>query len=159
MCRKNVCEKTPPVCCADSPLWDGAFGITAQFPAQAQSLRACQRLPLRGSWQNRQVLTEGVARAPGSPSVCSLRSQPAPPRGRLCAATTKFPATTKAVPLGKVASPQAMTEGVQPTRDFPAVPPLPQEAGAAAAVCRYAPSREKRVSEKSADFSETPNLK
>ena len=41
----------------------------------------------------------------------SLRSA-APPRGRLCAATAKLPATTKAVPLGKVASPQAMTEGV-----------------------------------------------
>ena len=43
-----------------SPLWDGAFGITVQFPAKTQSLRARQRLPLRGSWQNRQVLTEGV---------------------------------------------------------------------------------------------------
>ena len=140
------CQIPPFVTCGDIfprpgevVLGDGALGIAVQFPAQAQSLRARQRLPLRGSWQNRQVLTEGVARAPGSPSVCSLRSQPAPPRGRLCAATTKFPATTKAVPLGKVASLQAMTEGVQPTRDFPAVPPLPQEAGAAAAVCLYDP--------------------
>ena len=70
-----------------SPLKDGAFGITVQFPAQAQSLRARQRLPLRGSCQNRQVLTEGV----------------------------------------------------QQTKTFPAAPPLPQEAGAAAAVCRYDP--------------------
>ena len=62
-----------------------------------------------------------------------------PSRGRLCAATAKFPATTKAVPLGKVASPQAMTEGVQPTKDFPTAPLLPQEAGAAAAVCLYDP--------------------
>ena len=46
--------------CRASPLWDGAFGMTVQFPAKAQSLRARQRLPLRGSWQNRQVLTEGV---------------------------------------------------------------------------------------------------
>ena len=74
-----------------SPLKDGAFGITVQFPAQAQSLRARQRLPPRGSCQNRQVLTEGV----------------------------------------------------QPTRSLPAAPPLPQEAGAAAAVCRYDPTREK----------------
>ena len=117
MCRKNVCEKTPPVCCADSPLWDGAFGITAQFPAQAQSLLARQRLPPRGSRQNRQVLTEGVQAV--TPSVCSLRSQPAPPGARLCAATAKLPATTEAVPLGKVASPQAMTEGVQPAKPCP----------------------------------------
>ena len=34
-------------------LWDGAFGITVQFPAKAQSLRVRQRLPPRGSWQNR----------------------------------------------------------------------------------------------------------
>ena len=60
--------------------------------AQVQSLRARQRLPLRGSCQNRQVLTEGV----------------------------------------------------QQTKNVPAAPPLPQEAGAAAAVCRYDPSREKR---------------
>ena len=44
----------------DSPLGDGAFGMTAKFPAKAQSFRARQRLPPRGSWQNRQVLTEGV---------------------------------------------------------------------------------------------------
>ena len=43
-----------------SPLWDGAFGIAVKFPAKAQSLRARQRLPPRGSCQNRQVLTEGV---------------------------------------------------------------------------------------------------
>ena len=71
MCRKYVCEKTPPVCCADSPLWDGAFGITVQFPVQAQSLRARQRLPPRGSCQNRQVLTEGVQ-----------QTKPFPPRRR-----------------------------------------------------------------------------
>ena len=47
-----------------SPLWDGAFGIAVQFPAKVQSLRARQRLPPRGSWQNRQVLTEGVSPAP-----------------------------------------------------------------------------------------------
>ena len=34
--------------------------MTVQFPAKVQSLRARQRLPPRGSWQNRQVLTEGV---------------------------------------------------------------------------------------------------
>ena len=53
-------EGTPPVAYGDSPLGDGAFGIAAQFQAEAQSLRARQRLPLRGSWQSRQALTEGV---------------------------------------------------------------------------------------------------
>ena len=48
----------------DSPLWDGAFGMAAQFPAEVQSFRARQRLPPRGSWQNRQVLTEGVPKIP-----------------------------------------------------------------------------------------------
>ena len=31
-----------------SSLWEGAFGITVQFPAQTQSLRACP-LPLGGA--------------------------------------------------------------------------------------------------------------
>ena len=34
------------------------------------------------------------------------------PKGTPFGAAAKFPATAKAVPLGKVASPQAMTEGV-----------------------------------------------
>ena len=38
-----------------SPLWDGAFGIAVKFPAKAQSLRARQRLPPRGSWQSRRL--------------------------------------------------------------------------------------------------------
>ena len=42
-------------------LWDGAFGITVNFPAKVQSFRFRQRLPLRGSWQSRQALTEGVS--------------------------------------------------------------------------------------------------
>ena len=37
---------------------------------------------------------------------------PAPPRGRLWALPETLPPPPKAVPLGKVASPQAMTEGV-----------------------------------------------
>ena len=36
------------------------FCVMGKFLTQAQSLRARQRLPRRGSWQNRQVLTEGV---------------------------------------------------------------------------------------------------
>ena len=57
-------EGTPPVAFGDSPLGDGAFGMTVRFPAKVQSLRARQRLPLRGSWQSRQALTEGVRSKP-----------------------------------------------------------------------------------------------
>ena len=37
-----------------------ALVVVEKFPAKVQSLRARQRLPPRGSWQNRQGLTEGV---------------------------------------------------------------------------------------------------
>ena len=53
-------NQTPSVCCADSPLWDGALGRTGRFLAKAQSFRFRQRLPPRGSSQSRQALTEGV---------------------------------------------------------------------------------------------------
>ena len=55
-------EVTPSViACGDAPFPKGtASVVAAQFPAKVQSFRARQRLPLRGSWQNRQVLTEGV---------------------------------------------------------------------------------------------------
>ena len=55
---------SPSLAALDSPLWDGAFGMTVKFPAKVQSLRVRQRLPPRGSWQNRQVLTEGVRSKP-----------------------------------------------------------------------------------------------
>ena len=45
-----------------SPLWDGAFGMAAQLPAEVQSFRARQRLPPRGSWQSRQAFPEGVSK-------------------------------------------------------------------------------------------------
>ncbi|MEC4629851.1 hypothetical protein VSS86_19190, partial [Bacillus safensis] len=45
---------------AASPLGDGACGVAAQFPVKQESFPLRQRLPPRGSWQNRQVLTEGV---------------------------------------------------------------------------------------------------
>ena len=57
-------EGTPPVAYGDSPLGDGAFGMTVRFPAKVQSFRVRQRLPLRGSWQSRQALTEGVRSKP-----------------------------------------------------------------------------------------------
>ena len=34
--------------------------MAVQFLVQVQSFRFRQRLPLRGSWQSRQALTEGV---------------------------------------------------------------------------------------------------
>ena len=53
-----------------------------------------------------------------------------------------FRLARKAVPLGKVASPQAMTEGVAPTARL-----FPQETSAAAAVFLYDPTREKAILE------------
>ena len=53
------------VTCGDSSPKGRAFGITVQFPVKVQSLRQRQRLPLRGSWQSRQALTEGVRRPLG----------------------------------------------------------------------------------------------
>ena len=129
--------------------------VMGKLLAQAQSLRARQRLPLRGSWQNRQVLTEGVQTVTPSVSLCSA----SPPRGRLCTAAAKFPATAEAVPLGKVAAPQAMTEGVQQTKTFPPRRRFRRKQARQLPFAVTTPSREKRVSEKSADFSETQNLK
>ena len=42
----------------------------------------------------------------------SLLRKASSPKGTPLSNAGNFPATTKAVPLGKVASPQAMTEGV-----------------------------------------------
>ena len=55
---------------------------------------------------------EGARCQPQYPlSLAALASSP---KGTPFGAAAKFPATAKAVPLGKVASPQAMTEGVLP---------------------------------------------
>ena len=35
--RGRTPRETPPVCCADSPLGDGAFGIVGKSPAKVQS--------------------------------------------------------------------------------------------------------------------------
>ncbi|PDX70274.1 hypothetical protein CGS54_02820 [Faecalibacterium prausnitzii] len=60
-------ETLPPMklpqssrCAQCQPLWDGALGMAVKLPVKVQIFRACQRLPLRGSWQSRQALTEGV---------------------------------------------------------------------------------------------------
>ena len=46
------------------------LAASRSFPAKVQSLRVRQRLPPRGSWQNRQVLTEGARSSPKTPSIC-----------------------------------------------------------------------------------------
>ena len=43
------------------------------FPTKAQSFQARQRLPPRGSWQNRQVLTEGVRSTVAFAKNCFFR--------------------------------------------------------------------------------------
>ena len=45
---EGVSAETPPVCCADSPLWDGAFGMAGEFLAEVQSFRE-RLLPLGGA--------------------------------------------------------------------------------------------------------------
>ena len=101
-----------------SPLWDGAFGITVQFPAKTQSLRARQRLPLRGSWQNRQVLTEGVctkkstahsqARGCGAPVQIIITSRYGSHRG--CSSASSSCRRT---------SPRCRTQPPSPARSWP----------------------------------------
>ena len=96
-----VLPQSKPIGFASS-LWEGAFGIGGKFLAKVQS------------------------RLPGStPSVCSLRSQPPSPRGRLLAVAGNFAAAPKGVPLGELArerlrglapprgSCRAATEGLQ----------------------------------------------
>ena len=106
------------------------FASQIHLPRKGEVLlylpKDAKKLPLRGSWQARPGLTERghsqnyplrlttFARFP----LLSLRDifprsgGSRPSRGRLCAMLETLPPPPKAVPLGKVASPQAMTEGV-----------------------------------------------
>ena len=59
-----------------------------------------------------------------TPSVTAY-AVPAPPRGRLCTMPETLSPPLKAVPLGKVASPQAMTEGVNSLSQNLTVLPAP----------------------------------
>ena len=56
---------------------EGVVSGVAKFPAKVQSLRVCQRLPPRGSWQSRKVLTEGVkhplSHTKSTASLCGKR--------------------------------------------------------------------------------------
>ena len=91
-------------------LWDGAFGMAGKFPAKPQSARARQRLPPRGSWQNRQALTEGV-RPPQASSPSQALPRQLPQRGsqavkfitKVLGAMRNLPAVLLPLPLGEVA--------------------------------------------------------
>ena len=52
---------------------DGAFGMAGKLLLELQSIRFRQRLPLRGSWQNRQVLTEGIRSSAAFAKNCIFR--------------------------------------------------------------------------------------
>ena len=52
-----------------------ALKASKRFPVKLQTFPPCQRLPPRGSWQNRQVLTEGV-RSPNPTRENSVWSGP-----------------------------------------------------------------------------------
>ena len=75
---------------------------------------------------------------PGSADKAPPERADFPRAGGKCRAATK----------GGVWHRAAMTERVAPSRSFPAAPPLPQEAGAAAAVSLYDPSRENGIAER-----------
>ena len=115
---------------------------------------------MRGDVKGREALSG--APAPDSPFCRCATSSPGagevfPQRGsqainlnaKVLSAMRKIPAVLLALPLGELAKPEALTErayavalsakGVKCSKNFPAAPPLPQEAGAAAAVCRYDP--------------------
>ena len=95
-------------------------------------------------------LSPAVTSSPGAGEVFPLRgSQAVKFITKVLGALRKIPAVLLALPLGELAKPEALTErayavilsakGVKCSKNFPAAPPLPQEAGAAAAVCRYDP--------------------
>ena len=103
------------------------LGIAGKSPRELQSLRFRQRLPPRGSWQNRQVLTEGVQPSPwgrwldakrqdgrgvflGANSPSRLRRQP-PLRwglwhnGKVSGSTAKLPVSPEAPSQRELAKP------------------------------------------------------
>ena len=111
---------------ATSPKGRG-LGIAGKLPRELQSLRFRQRLPPRGSWQNRQVLTEGVQPSPwgrwlrpagadgrgkptGANSPSRLRRQP-PLRwglwhnGKVSGSTAKLPVSPEAPSQRELAKP------------------------------------------------------
>ena len=46
--KRTLWGENSPVCCADSPLWDGALGMAGKFAGKSQSLRV-RLLPLGGA--------------------------------------------------------------------------------------------------------------
>ena len=117
--------------CAEKYLWKKARPL----------MRSRARFPL---------LSPAVTSSPGAGEVFPQRgSQAINLNAKVLSAMRKIPAVLLALPLGELAKPEALTErayavalsakGVKCSKNFPAAPPLPQEAGAAAAVCRYDP--------------------
>ena len=91
-----------------------------------------------------------VTSSPGAGEVFPQRgSQAINLDAKVLSAMRKIPAVLLALPLGELAKPEALTErayavalsakGVKCSKNFSFAPPLPQEAGAAAADCRYDP--------------------
>ena len=106
--------------------------------------------PLRRSRTRVPLLSPAVTSSPGPGELLPQRgSQAINLNAKVLSAMRKIPAVLLALPLGELAKPEALTErayavalsakGVKCSKNFPAAPPLPQEAGAAAAVCRYDP--------------------
>ena len=106
--------------------------------------------PLRRSRARFPLLSPAVTSSPGAGEVFPQRgSQAINLNGKGLSAMRKIPVVLLALPLGELAKPEALTErayavalsakGVKCSKNFPPAPPLPQEAGAAAAVCRYDP--------------------
>ena len=106
--------------------------------------------PLRRSRARFPLLLPAVTSSPGAGEVFPQRgSQAINLNAKELSAMRKIQAVLLALPLGELAKPEALTErayavalsakGVKCSKNFPAAPPLPQEAGAAAAVCLYDP--------------------
>ena len=126
--KRTLWGENSPVCCADSPLWDGALDMAGKFAGRPQSLRV-RLLPLRGAVA--RSAAEGViwVRTPGTdsryglqvrtPSVIAARCH-LPHGGRhwqytkASGQTAKPPVSPEPLPLGEV-SPQ-VTERV-PSRE------------------------------------------
>ena len=102
--------KTAASCCRDDlewpPLCSGHNQRNNYFIFRVcRALRSAPNAFSRvGSWRETAaaaLVSCGNSRAADTPSVCSLRSQPAPPRGRLCAMPETLPPPLKPSPWGR----------------------------------------------------------
>ena len=114
----------------------------ALWPYSAERLFKISRLS-RSAERSKRIFTGGVVDGNGRCSACFLRKQSrcegesedacgeypfslatlaSSPKGAPFGATAKFSATAETVPLGKVAKPQALTEGVSHGSKLPQSP-------------------------------------